>query len=65
MPRDKTKIALNVLIGLIILSGASTLVYRQYYFGAADPIAKVLCEDYAVVTGAYGECMRHYKQPSP
>lgn len=64
MPRDKIQIALNVLIGLIIVSGALTLAYRYYYYGGADEIAKFLCDDRAVATGKYGECMRHYQQPS-
>jgi len=64
MPRDKTRIALNALIGLIIVTAVSTLAYRYYYYGGADEITKFLCEDFPVVTGKYGECMKHYKQPS-
>jgi len=36
MPRDKTRIALNALIGLIIVTAVSTLAYRYYYYGGAD-----------------------------
>lgn len=64
MPRDKTRIALNALIGLIIVTAVSTLAYRYYYYGGADEITKFLCEDFPVVTDKYGECMKHYKQPS-
>jgi hypothetical protein len=64
MPRDKTQIALSVLIGLIIVSGAVTLAYRYYYYDGADEREKFLCDDKAVAMGKYGECVRHYKQPS-
>jgi hypothetical protein len=52
MPRDKTRIALNILIGVIIITSVSTLAYAYYYYGAADPIAKILCEDFPVVTAS-------------
>jgi hypothetical protein len=51
MPRDKTRIALNALIGLIIVTAVSTLAYRYYYYGGDDEITKFLCEDFPVVTG--------------
>jgi hypothetical protein len=55
---------LNALIGLIIVTAVSTLAYRYYYYGDADEITKFLCEAFPVVTDKYGECMKHYKQPS-
>jgi uncharacterized membrane protein len=63
MPRDKTRIALNVLMGLIAVISAIVLVYRVYYHGGANEIAKFLCGERAMITGKYGDCLRHYGEP--
>jgi uncharacterized membrane protein len=63
MPRNKTGIALNVLMGLIALISASALAYRLYYHGGANEIAKFLCGERAMITGKYGDCLRHYGEP--
>jgi hypothetical protein len=42
MPRDNTRIALNVLMGLIVAISMSALAYRIYYHGGANKIAKFL-----------------------
>src|SRR3977135_2185080 len=63
MSRDKTRIALNVLMGLIAVVSASALAYRFYYHGEANEIAKFLCGERPMITGKYGDCLRHYRQP--
>jgi uncharacterized membrane protein len=63
MPRDKTRIALNVLIGLIAVVSVSALAYRFYYHGGANEIAKFLCGELPTITGTYGDCLGHYGQP--
>jgi hypothetical protein len=62
MPVDKSSIALNILIGLILVLAAGTFAYRHFFYGDADPIAKFLCGDSSVATGKYDACMEHYKQ---
>jgi hypothetical protein len=62
MPRDKTTMAFNISVGLIVVIGVFAFAYRYYYYSGTDPIAKFLCEDFSQGTGRYGECMRHYKQ---
>jgi uncharacterized membrane protein len=63
MSRDKTGIALNVLMGLIAIISVSALAYRFYYPGGANEIAKFLCGERAMITGKYGDCLRHYGEP--
>jgi uncharacterized membrane protein len=63
MPRDKTRIGLNVLMGLIAVISATVLAYRVYYHGGANEIAKFLCGERAMITGRYGDCLRHYGEP--
>ncbi|MEA2819679.1 MAG: hypothetical protein QOJ86_1683 [Bradyrhizobium sp.] len=63
MPRDKTSIALNVLMGLIAVISVSALAYRLYYHGGANEIAKFLCGERPMITGKYGDCLRHYGEP--
>jgi hypothetical protein len=63
MARDKTRIALNVLIGLIVVTSVSALAYRVYYHGGANEIAKFLCGERPMITGKYGDCLRHYGEP--
>jgi uncharacterized membrane protein len=63
MPRDKTRIALNVLIGLIAVISVSALAYRFYCHGGANEIAKFLCGERPMITGKYGDCLRHYGEP--
>jgi hypothetical protein len=63
MPRDKTTIALDVLMGLIAVIGVSALAYRFYYYGGANEIAKFLCGERPMITGKYGDCLRHYGEP--
>jgi uncharacterized membrane protein len=63
MPRDKTRIALNVLVGLIAIISVSALAYRFYYHGGANEIAKFLCGERPMITGKYGDCLRHYGEP--
>lgn len=63
MPRDKTGIALIVLIGLVAVISVGTLAYRLYYHGGANEIAKFLCGERPMITGKYGECLRHYGEP--
>jgi|tagenome__1003787_1003787.scaffolds.fasta_scaffold20562195_1 hypothetical protein len=63
MRRDRTSIALNVLIGLIAIISMSALAYRFYYHGGANEIAKFLCGERPMITGKYGDCLRHYGEP--
>jgi hypothetical protein len=63
MRSDKTRIALNVLMGLIVVISASALAYRLYYHGGANEIAKFLCAERPMITGKYGDCLRHYGEP--
>jgi hypothetical protein len=42
---------------------ASALLYRFYYQGGANAILKFLWEERPMITGKYGDCLRHYRQP--
>ena len=63
MSRDKTRAALNVLMALIFVISAIVLAYRFYYHGGANEIAKFLCGERPMITGKYGDCLRHYGEP--
>jgi uncharacterized membrane protein len=56
MPRDRTSIALNVLMGLIAVISMSALAYRLYYHGGVNEIAKFLRGERPMITGKYGDC---------
>ncbi|HEU0083338.1 MAG TPA: hypothetical protein VFQ87_10755 [Bradyrhizobium sp.] len=50
-------------MGLIAVIGVSALAYRFYYYGGASEIAKFLCGERPMITGKYGDCLRHYGEP--
>jgi hypothetical protein len=52
--------AIWIIWGAVLLSGVSTLGYREYLGSDAHWITNILCEDMPVISGKYRQCLEHY-----